>query len=108
MSLRESGGRTATLFRQNVALLVRDPAPIIITTAMPLILIAFRVAYTIMQSVNGRLLQLNKSVNFGPDGANYPVKAVEITRTYVVLEAGGQKTKLELEPSKPATSSQGK
>jgi ABC-2 type transport system permease protein len=41
MSLRESGGRTATLFRQNVALLLRDPAPIVITTAMPLILIAF-------------------------------------------------------------------
>ena len=41
MSLRESGGRTATLFRQNVALLLRDPAPIVITTAMPLVLIAF-------------------------------------------------------------------
>src|SRR5512143_275858 len=41
MSLRESGGRTATLFRQNLALLARDPAPIVITTAMPLILIAF-------------------------------------------------------------------
>jgi ABC-2 type transport system permease protein len=41
MSLRESGGRTATLFRQNVELLLRDPAPIVITTAMPLILIAF-------------------------------------------------------------------
>lgn len=41
MSLRESGGRTATLFRQNVALLLRDPVPIVITTAMPLILIAF-------------------------------------------------------------------
>jgi ABC-2 type transport system permease protein len=41
MSLRESVGRTATLFRQNVELLLRDPAPIIITTAMPLIIIAF-------------------------------------------------------------------
>lgn len=41
MSLRESGGRTATLFRQNVALLLRDPAPIVLTTAMPLVLIAF-------------------------------------------------------------------
>jgi ABC-2 type transport system permease protein len=41
MSLRDSGGRTATLFRQNVALLARDPAPIVMTTAMPLILIAF-------------------------------------------------------------------
>lgn len=41
MSLRDSGGRTATLFRQNVELLLRDPAPILLTTAMPLILIAF-------------------------------------------------------------------
>jgi ABC-2 type transport system permease protein len=41
MSLRESGGRTATLFRQNLTLLLRDPAPIVITTMMPLILIAF-------------------------------------------------------------------
>jgi ABC-2 type transport system permease protein len=41
MSLRESGGRTATLFRQNLILLLRDPAPIVITTMMPLILIAF-------------------------------------------------------------------
>jgi len=41
MSLRETAGRTGTLFRQNVALLLRDPAPIVITTAMPLILIAF-------------------------------------------------------------------
>lgn len=41
MSLRRTGGRTAVLFRQNVALLLRDPAPIVLTTAMPLILIAF-------------------------------------------------------------------
>jgi ABC-2 type transport system permease protein len=41
MSLRESAGRTGTLFRQNVALLLRDPAPIVMTTGMPLILIAF-------------------------------------------------------------------
>jgi ABC-2 type transport system permease protein len=41
MSRRESGGRTATLFRQNVQLLLRDPAPIVITTLMPVILIAF-------------------------------------------------------------------
>jgi ABC-2 type transport system permease protein len=41
MSLPESGGRAAALFRQNVELLLRDPAPIVITTAMPLILIAF-------------------------------------------------------------------
>jgi ABC-2 type transport system permease protein len=41
MSLRESSARTATLFRQNVALLLRDPSPIVLTTAMPLVLIAF-------------------------------------------------------------------
>lgn len=41
MSLPRIGGRTAVLFRQNVALLLRDPAPIVITSAMPLILIAF-------------------------------------------------------------------
>lgn len=41
MSLHESGGRTATLFRQNMELLLRDPAPIVLTTAMPLVLIAF-------------------------------------------------------------------
>lgn len=41
MSLRRTGGRTAVLFRQNVALLLRDPAPIVLTTAMPLVLIAF-------------------------------------------------------------------
>lgn len=46
--------------------------------------------------VNGRLLTLNKTVTLTAGNGEVTVRAVEITRDHVVLEAGGQRTELRL------------
>ncbi len=46
--------------------------------------------------VNGRLLTLNKTVTLTAGNGEVTVRAVEITRDHVVVEAGGQRTELRL------------
>jgi hypothetical protein len=46
--------------------------------------------------VNNRLIQLNKPTTVSTDQGEMEIKAVEITRNTVVLEAGGQKVELRL------------
>jgi hypothetical protein len=51
--------------------------------------------------VDGTLLTLNKIVTLNTGNGEVQVKAVEITRDRVVLEAGGQKVELRMNSQKP-------
>ena len=51
-------------------------------------------------SVNGTLVRLNKVVTISTGGQDVKVKAVEITREKVVLEANGQKVELKITSTK--------
>jgi hypothetical protein len=48
--------------------------------------------------VNGQVLLLNKLVTIRSDGGDVQVRAVEITRSHVVIETGGHKMELRLTP----------
>lgn len=48
--------------------------------------------------VNNKLVSLNKIVTLTTDAGEIQIKAVEITRDRVVMEAGGQKVELRLIP----------
>jgi hypothetical protein len=48
--------------------------------------------------VNDQLMRLNKTITLEGKNGSIEVKAVEITRDRVVLEAGGQRTELRLNP----------
>jgi len=52
--------------------------------------------------VNGRLLTLDKSVTLPAGNGEVKVRAVEITREHVVVEASGQKIELRLAVQNPA------
>ena len=52
--------------------------------------------------VNGRLLTLDKSVTLPAGNGEVKVRAVEITRDHVVVEANGQKIELRLAAQNPA------
>ena len=56
--------------------------------------------------VNDKLVTLGKTTTLDVDGGQIQVKAIEITRNRVVLEAGGQKVELLLNPQNPAQSGQ--
>ncbi len=56
--------------------------------------------------VNDKLLTLGKTATIDVGGGQIQVKATEITRNRVVLEAGGQKVELFLNPQTPAQSAQ--
>jgi len=51
--------------------------------------------------VNDKLLTLNKTVTLNAGNGEVQVKAVEITRDRVVLEAGGQKVELRMNLQNP-------
>lgn len=51
--------------------------------------------------VNDKLLTLNKTVTLNAGNGEVQVKAVEITRDRVVLEAGGQKVELRMNSQNP-------
>lgn len=51
--------------------------------------------------VNGQLLTLDKSVNLPAGNGEVKVRAVEITRDHVVVEAGGQRIDLRLTSQNP-------
>jgi hypothetical protein len=53
--------------------------------------------------VNGRLLTLDKTVTLPAGTGEVKVRAVEITRDHVVVEAGGQKIDLRLNSQNAAT-----
>jgi hypothetical protein len=57
--------------------------------------------------VNGRVLLLNKVVTLTSDGAEVKVRAVEITRTRVVVEVAGRKVEL-LQKNQATTDSSAK
>jgi hypothetical protein len=52
--------------------------------------------------VNGKLLTLDKIVSLKGGNGEIQVKAVEIVRDRVVLEAGGKRIELQINPVKPA------
>jgi hypothetical protein len=56
--------------------------------------------------VNDTLLTLGKTATIDVGGGQIQVKATEITRNRVVLEAGGQKVELLLNPQNPVQSGQ--
>lgn len=56
--------------------------------------------------VNDALLTMGKTATIDVGGGQIQVKAIEITRNRVVLEAGGQKVELLLNPPNPAQSGQ--
>jgi hypothetical protein len=51
--------------------------------------------------VNGQVLLLNKVVILNSGGGEVPVRAVEITRSRVVVETGGHQIELRLSPPLP-------
>ena len=52
--------------------------------------------------VNDQLLDINKSVIFSTASGDVKVKAVEIGRERVVLEVGGRRVELRLNPEQPS------
>jgi type II secretory pathway component PulC len=72
------------------------------TNAAPAVPLAFRLDGILYQTtnpsaiVNDKLLTLNKTVALNAGNGEVQVKAVEITRDRVVLEAGGQRVELRI------------
>lgn len=56
--------------------------------------------------VNGTLVTLNKTVSINGGNGEIQVKAIEISRNRVVLQAGDQKVELLLSPQNPASNKQ--
>jgi hypothetical protein len=51
--------------------------------------------------VNGQLVELNKTVTVSTEQGDIEVKALEITREFVMLEVGGRKVELRLSGPEP-------
>ena len=75
--------------------------------ALPGAAVAFRLEGILFSAVspsaivNGTLVTLNKTVTLSAGNGEIQVKAVEITRERVVIEAGGQRVELQLNSRDP-------